>query len=376
MSVTIVAELSGNHERDKDRALRLIEEAKWAGADAVKLQTFSPEFLAVDNPVYTTLSEGAWRGRTLLDLYRETALPWEWHRELFKHAESLGMECFSSPFHPEAVSFLESLGCPRYKVASFEIGDIPLLQAIAATRKPAIISTGLATPEEIRCAVGILGPRTTLLHCISEYPATEDEMNMGRMHALRLYGPVGLSDHSLTPTASVCAVALGATVIEKHIQHEDGEGPDAGFSLTPDQFWTHVQHIRSAEKAMAPTGSGLEECRYAPLKKSLWVVENVRAGDEITPANIRVLRPGNGIPPSGYRGVLGLRFAADVQAGEPLTQAMLDTSEAQLDGRSVWPKAPEYPCLHDARSARGSESDAAGDGDALGAQDRDQRDPR
>lgn len=338
MSVAIVAELSGNHMRSEKRALDLIDAAKEAGADAVKLQTFDPEQLAVDNPDYTTLTDGPWAGRTLLDLYRETALPWEWHERLFRHAESQGLVCFSSPFHPSAVALLEGLGCPIYKVASFEVGDEPLLQAIAATRKPVVLSTGVAEGPDIDRALARLGTASvTLLHCVSEYPANPWEMNLGRIHALKRYRcSVGLSDHSLTPTAAVCATALGATMIEKHLclRRSDG-GPDSAFSLEPKEFQAMVGMVRDAEKATVPRAAKPHPSPYRWLKKSLWVVKNVRFGDEITAENVRSLRPGHGMDPGEMVAVMGQSFAVDVQAGTPLTEGLLAPRYLRLEGRAL-----------------------------------------
>ncbi len=324
MPVVVVAELSGNHNGRKQDAIDLIHAAKTAGADAVKLQTFTPERLAVDSPQYTTLVDGLWAGRTLLDLYRETHLPWEWHAELFEVARGLGIECFSAPFHVEAVDFLESLDCPRYKVASFEVGDLPLLQRIAATGKPVVMSTGVSDVHEIDLALTILGRgKVTLLHCVSEYPAAPQEMNLRRMSDLGLLAAphVGLSDHSLTPTAAVCAVALGASLIEKHLCLDRSlGGPDSRFSLEPDEFARTVHLIREAEACLAPHGfQEAPTSSYALLKKSLWIVKNVAKGDEITPDNVQILRPDHGLPPSHLGRVLGHRFLSDYPAGTPLS---------------------------------------------------------
>lgn len=325
--VTIVAEVSGNHCGTKRRAMDLVTAAKEVGADAVKFQTFLPEHLAVDNPKYTTLAAGPWAGLTLLDLYRETSLPWAWHAELFAYARSLGLECFSTPFHPSAVAFLETLDCPIYKIASFEVGDTPLLEAVATSRKPVVVSTGLAEGSDIdRALASLPDASVTLLHCVSEYPARPEDMNLDRIGLLQQrYGrPVGLSDHSLTPTAAVCAVVLGATMIEKHLCLDRLDGsPDSAFSLEPDEFRETVRMVREAERALVAPTEIRRQSSYSHLRKSLWVVENVRSGDEITSKNVRVLRPGNGMPPSAYAAVLGQRFAVDVWPGTPLTPDLI-----------------------------------------------------
>jgi pseudaminic acid synthase len=336
MSVFIVAELSGNHHQSLATARELIHAAKEAGADAVKFQTFTPELLAVDNPKYTTVQGGLWAGRTLLDLYRETHLPREWHAELFGYARDLGLVAFSSPFHPSDVDFLETLDCPIYKIASPEIADIPLIERIIETKKPVIASTGMANYGDLLCDVGdverislmydkagLNSYDLTFLHCVSEYPAQSNQFGL-RSHMLSPasgYGcSVGLSDHSLTPTAAVCAVALGATVIEKHLclRRSDG-GPDSGFSLEPEEFRGTVEMIREAEKCLAHGSNSSKESSLAWVRKSLWVVKDAKAGEPITADNVRCLRPGNGLPPSEYGRLLSRGFQRDVKAGEPLT---------------------------------------------------------
>lgn len=328
MTVFIVAELSGNHNQSLSRAKELVHAAKEAGADAVKVQTFEPEKLAIGNTKYATVPSGPWAGRTLVDLYRDTQLPWSWHEELFALAKSLDLVAFSSPFHVEAVDFLETLGCPIYKVASPEIGDIPLLQRIARTGKPVIASNGMSKPGELGALEGLLNysDRLTWLHCVSEYPADPaafalaDFFNSFRVAYDSPPPPaLGLSDHSLTPTAAVCAVALGAAVIEKHLclRRSDG-GPDSEFSLEPHEFKQTVEIIREAEKCLAPGSKGASPSSYAWLRKSLWIVKDAKAGEMITAEHVRSLRPSNGLPPSEYAAVIGRRFQLDAKAGEPL----------------------------------------------------------
>ncbi len=321
MSVMIVAELSGNHLGSLSRAKDLIKAAAEAGADSVKIQTYRPDTITVkgDHPSLT-LTDGPWKGRTLWDLYAEAATPWEWHAELFAYAKSLGLECFSTPFDTTAVDFLESLGCPRYKVSSFDVVNIPLLRRIAQTGKPVIMSTGMASDDELWEALRALDPyKVTLLHCVSEYPAPADSMNMGRLqHMEHRFPRVGLSDHSMTNTAAVCAVAMGASVIEKHIclSRKDG-GPDSGFSLEPHEFKEMVQAVREAQAACSPPRVHLEPTNKR-LRPSLWVLKDVQAGELVTAENVGVRRPGDGIAPEYWDRLIGRGFTKDVAASTPL----------------------------------------------------------
>jgi len=255
----IVAELSANHNGSLDNALKLIDAAKWAGANAVKLQTYKPEDMVPDDGF--VIKEGTWAGHNLFQLYRKAATPWGWHERLFQHARLVGIDCFSSPFSVAAVEFLEELGCPRYKIASFEIGNDSLLRAVSRTKKQSIISTGLATDAEIKDALNYL-PYAVLLHCISAYPAKLEEMNLQRIVAL---GPLsGLSDHTIGHEAAVIATALGAKIIEKHLtlNRLDG-GPDAAFSAEPEAFKAMVASVRRTELAL---GDG--EFKIAASEKS------------------------------------------------------------------------------------------------------------
>lgn len=318
MSVQIVAELSGNHLGSKDRAIELIHAAKNAGADAIKLQTLKPECMTMDGPdEYFRLKDGPWKHWKLIDLYREIYLPWEWHAELFHVARSLGMVAFSSPFHPEAVDFLETLNCPIYKVASFEVSDTPLLERIARTRKPVYISTGMA--DEVQDNDALQDADVTFLHCISEYPAPLESMNLA---ALRTFGcPFGLSDHSLDPIPGAIAAALGAKVVEKHLtlSRADG-GPDAGFSSEPAEFRAMVDAIRITELAMGQEPAVFRPAVPRGLMKSLWIAQDVKVGDPITRENLRCLRPGNGMSPIYLEEMIGGIFRKDASAGTPMTE--------------------------------------------------------
>lgn len=325
MSVFIVAELGGSHNGLLINAMRLVEAAAYAGADAIKLQTFTPETLTMDGPdEHFLIKSGPWEGWKLIDLYRETVTPREWHKPLFDLAKSLGMVAFSSPFCPDDVDFLETLDCPLYKIASFEIGDEALIKRVAETGKRIFISTGVASHTQIDQALHLIKVHSkammdvVLLHCISEYPATTEQMNMGRIIQMRQHicSSIGLSDHSLDTTACIMAVALGATVIEKHLcVSRDDDGPDSAFSLEPNEFRLTVKAIREAEAAMRITGA---QSSHKGMRKSLWITKDVRAGDILTQDNVKALRPGVGMYPRDIGHVLGKRFSRDCQAGTPL----------------------------------------------------------
>ena len=255
----IVAELGASHNGNIGTMYELVEAAKWAGADAVKLQTYKPEDM-VPNDGYV-VKEGTWAGHNLFDLYEKAATPQRWHQDIFRLAYANYIECFSSPFSTEAVDFLETLGCPKYKIASFEIGNGDLLRAVARTGKPAFISTGLATDDEIEAALDII-PYAVLLHCVSAYPAPLEEMNLLRM--VSFGDMVGLSDHTIGSEAAVIATALGASVIEKHLMiRRDETGPDSSFSSTPYEFKAMVDAVRRTERAL---GDG--EYRISESEKS------------------------------------------------------------------------------------------------------------
>jgi pseudaminic acid synthase len=326
----MVAELSGNHKGEFRRAKALIREAAEAGAGAVKIQTYTADTITLDCDTgpFRIEGHGLWGGRTLYDLYKEAYTPWEWQPELKAYAESHGLLLFSSPFDPSAVAFLEEMDVPAYKVASFEITDAPLLQCVARTGKPVILSTGMATIEEIEEAVQTLqeagATGIVLLKCTSAYPAPLDEMNLRGIPALaeRFGAPVGLSDHSLGTVAPVAAVTLGACLIEKHLTLDRGDGgPDAAFSLEPAEFARMVRAVRDTERALGSAGfdgaSGEEAMRK--LRRSLFVVEDIRAGQPFTAENVRSIRPAAGLHPRHLSQVLGRRAACDITRGTPLS---------------------------------------------------------
>lgn len=330
----LIAELSGNHNGRLERALALVDAAAEAGADAVKLQTYTADTITldVDRPEFR-IHGGPWDGRHLHELYREAATPWEWHPALFERARARGLHCFSSPFDPTAVAFLSGLDVPAWKIASFEIVDLPLIAEVAATGRPVIVSTGVGDLGEIEAAVRVVraaGAPVALLHCVSAYPAPAEEMRLGTVAMLAAaFGcPVGLSDHSAGTAAAVAAVALGAGIVEKHLTlaRADG-GPDAAFSLEPEEFARLVADCRMAHAALGPAlsdRSGIGGAN-AQFRRALRVVADVPAGTVLTGAHVRSLRPGGGLAPRHLGAVLGRRAARDLVRGEPLGWDMLET---------------------------------------------------
>ena len=324
----VIAEMSGNHNGDISRALALIDAAHAAGADAVKLQTYTADTITLDHdgPGFT-VEGGLWHGRRLHDLYQEAHTPWDWHPRLFERARELGITAFSSPFDATAVAFLTDLGVPAFKVASFEIVDTPLVALMAATGKPLIISTGLASPADISDAVaaarGAGGHEIVLLHCTSGYPTPPSQMHLRTLqHLGAAHGTLaGLSDHTMGTAVSVAAVALGACVIEKHftLARADG-GPDSAFSLEPDELARLVADCRSAWEALGSVHYETVEAEAASRdhRRSLYVVEDVPHGRPLTAANVRSIRPGFGLPPKHLADVIGRPAARDLKRGEPL----------------------------------------------------------
>lgn len=334
----VIAELSGNHNGDIGRAKALIDAAAAAGADAVKLQTYTADTITIDHdgPGFR-LQGGLWDGRTLYDLYSEAFTPFEWHAPLFAHAHECGLICFSSPFDETAIALLEDLEAPAFKIASFEAIDLPLIARAAAGGKPLIISTGMTSPDEIAQAVETANRAgaggVALLHCVSAYPATFAEANLAMIPRLAEdYGcVVGLSDHTPGTAAAVAAVALGARIIEKHftLSRADG-GPDSSFSLEPEELTRLVQDCRSAFDALGEANyrRSETEAHNRQFRRSLYVVRDVAAGAVLTSADVRSIRPGYGLEPGRLPDVLGRPATRDLKRGEPLAADMIGTEGA------------------------------------------------
>jgi N-acetylneuraminate synthase len=336
--VYVIAELSANHNRDFEKAALLVRAAKDAGADAVKLQTYTPETITLesDREEFRVSGGTLWDGRTLHDLYSEAYMPWDWQPALKRLAEDLKLACFSSAFDSTAVDFLEKMGVPVHKVASFELVDIPLIQKMARTGKPLIMSTGMATAEEIdealQSARAAGATQIALLKCTSAYPAPPEEMNLRTIPEMaRRFGvPVGLSDHTMGIAVPVAAVALGACILEKHLTLSRSiPGPDSAFSLEPQEFKAMVDAVRTAEKALgvqfgevqfgdAQFCLSAKEAASRAHRRSLFVVEDVAQGEIFTAANVRSIRPGNGLHPRHLPEVLGKSAAHGIKRGTPL----------------------------------------------------------
>ena len=329
--VFIVAELSANHGQKKELAIESIRAAKKAGADAIKLQTYTPDTMTIDckNEFFTKVLEGSiWQGRSLYNLYEEAYTPWEWHGELFKVAKDEGILCFSAPFDKTAVDFLEQFNPPAYKIASFEIQDIPLIEYAASKGRPMIISTGIAELEDIELALqtcrDVGNNDIVLLKCTSSYPAPIEDANLTTIPELkkRFGVEVGLSDHTLGIVAPVVAVTLGAKVIEKHfILDKSIGGPDASFSLDEKEFTEMVSAVRQAEKAIGQATYKLTEKTRESRKfsRSLFVVKDIKAGEPFTDENVRSIRPGYGLHPKHLKEILGKKAKTDIKRGTPLS---------------------------------------------------------
>ncbi|MFZ0319344.1 MAG: pseudaminic acid synthase [Candidatus Sulfotelmatobacter sp.] len=327
--VYVIAEVSANHNRDYEQAVRILHAAKDAGADAVKLQTYTADTitLASEREEFRVSGGTLWDGRTLHDLYAEAFMPWEWQPRLKEVAEDLGMDCFSSAFDSTAVDFLEKMNVPAHKIASFELVDIPLIRKMASTGKPLIMSTGMATVEEIEEALEAArhagAVEIALLKCTSAYPAPAHEMNLRTIPEMaRRFGvPVGLSDHSMGIAVPVAAAALGACIIEKHLTlSRSVAGPDSAFSLEPHEFKAMVDAVWAAEKSLGEVRFGLSEKEDASraFRRSLFVVEDVKQGGIFTAQNVRSIRPGNGLHTRHLTEVLGKTAAQEIKRGTPL----------------------------------------------------------
>ncbi|WP_282115638.1 pseudaminic acid synthase [Cellulophaga baltica] len=325
----IIAELSANHGGSLDIAKETIRAAKRAGADAIKLQTYTADTITMNSKQdYFKISQGThWDGQYLYDLYKEAYLPWEWHEELFKTAKEEGLVCFSSPFDFTAVDFLETLSCPIYKIASFEITDIPLIEYVAKKGKPIIISTGIATIEDIELAIKTCkdagNDDITILKCTSAYPAEPEDANILTIPDImkRFNVKSGLSDHTLGIEAPVVSICVGGTVIEKHfILDKSIGGPDAHFSLDEVEFTQMVKAVRTAEKLLGHVDYELtdKKKKSREFSRSLFVNTNVKKGEKLTMENIRSIRPGYGLHPKYLSEILGKKFNVDIEKGTPL----------------------------------------------------------
>jgi pseudaminic acid synthase len=329
----IVAEMSANHNKDFSRAMEIIKAAQEAGADAVKLQTYTPDTITIDcDNKYFRIKGTPWQGKKLYELYEEAYTPWDWQPELMRVANDLGLDFFSTPFDGSAVDFLEKMKVPAYKVASFEIVDIPLLRKIARTGKPIILSTGMATLDEIRESVETVmdegNQKIALLRCVSAYPAPPDEMNLRTIpHLAETFGvPVGISDHTLGSAVAIAAVSLGACIVEKHLTlSRSDSGPDSAFSLEPSEFKEMVKEVRTAEKAIGKVCYDVTDGQRPSLvfRRSLFVVKDVKAGEPFTKANVRAIRPGHGLHTRELERVLGKRAKVDIRMGTPLSWKLI-----------------------------------------------------
>lgn len=331
-STYIIAEMSGNHGGSLERAKEIIYAAKENNADCIKLQTYTADTLTIDcKSDYFMLKSGIWKNENLYRLYQKAYTPWEWHKELFDLASKVGIDIISTPFDKTAVDFLESIGISAYKIASFELIDIPLLEYTATKNKPMIVSTGMASLNEIQeayqCILKTGNSQIAFLKCISSYPALVNDMNLKTIHDIqeRFLTPVGLSDHSMGDLAPVIAVSLGAAIIEKHFcLSRSINTPDSSFSMEPDEFKNMVAAIRNTEKAIgkAEYGALNQEKDNVKNRKSIFVVKDIKKGELFTKENIRVIRPGYGLEPKYYDDILGHISPCDISYGTPLSRDM------------------------------------------------------
>lgn len=332
----IIAEMSANHNGEINNAYKIIDMAKAAGADAIKMQTYTADTITIDsNLPEFQLTEGLWAGRTLHQLYQEAFTPWEWHKPLFDYARKIGMTIFSSPFDTTAVDLLEELNTPAYKIASFEAIDLPLIKYVASTGKPMIISTGMANEEEIQEAIDAAKDggckELAILHCVSGYPAPSEDYNLRTLLDMQQrYGLVtGLSDHTLNNTTAISSVALGASIIEKHVTLDrNGGGPDDSFSLEFAELKVLCSETKTAWQALGKIdyGKKLSELENVKFRRSLYFIKKMKAGDVITSDAIRSIRPGYGLAPKHLDNIIGKRVNHDVSIGTPVSWGVLDTA--------------------------------------------------
>ncbi|WP_048601370.1 pseudaminic acid synthase [Rubeoparvulum massiliense] len=329
----IIAEMSGNHAGDIQKAIELVHVAKESGANCIKIQTYTPDTITINsNKPPFQIKEGLWRGKNLYQLYGKAYTPWDWQGQLMEEANKVGIHFFSTPFDFTAVDFLEELGVEFYKIASFELVDTPLIKYVASKGKPIIMSTGMGTLGEIEEAVKAVrsqgNDQLCLLKCSSSYPAIPEDMNLRTIRNMaEIFNvPVGLSDHSMGSIAAVTAVAMGASVIEKHLcLSREIENPDASFSMEPHEFKKMVQDIRSAERAMGKVSYEISpnEEKSMIFRKSIFVVQDIQEGEIFTKENIRVIRPGEGLTPKFYEEIIGKRASKSIECGTPLRWTMI-----------------------------------------------------
>ncbi len=332
--VYIIAEMSANHGQDFDKAVRIVEAAKACGADAVKLQTYTADTMTLDcDNEYFRIKGTIWEGKNLYELYQQALTPWEWHPKLKKVCEKLGLDLFSTPFDLTSVDFLEKMDVPAYKIASFELVDIPLLRRVAVTGKPIIMSTGMATREEIDEAVATIksqgNDQIALLKCTSAYPALPEEMNLRTIADLSaVYGvPSGLSDHTLGNAVSVASVALGGRIVEKHLTlSRKDPGPDSVFSTEPAEFKSMVEDIRTVEKALGRVTYEITEKQKENrvFRRSLFAVKDIHEGELLSKDNVRAIRPGHGLHTRYWDQTLGRKALREIRRGTPLSADMVE----------------------------------------------------
>lgn len=330
--IYVIAEMSANHGGSLENALRIVRDAAAAGADCLKIQTYTADSITIDcDNDYFMIHGGLWDGYKLHDLYSDAGTPYEWHAAIKEECEKCGIDFLSTPFDPAAVDFLEELGTEAYKIASFELNDIPLIEYAASKGKPMIMSCGMASPEDIQDAVDAChrknNDQIVLLKCCSEYPANWEDMHLGNIPDMReRYGVhVGLSDHSFGSIGAVVAVALGAQVIEKHVKLEGVDSADSAFSMTMSEFAQMVQDAKNARLIAKGPDYSLSQKEQAStvFRRSLFAVQDIKAGDEITTENVRSIRPSNGIRPKYLAEMLGKRAGKDLRYGEPVTEEFL-----------------------------------------------------
>lgn len=333
----IIAEMSGNHAGSIENAKKIIHAAKEAGADCIKIQTYTADTLTIDcDNSYFHIDNGTWEGENLYNLYQKAFTPWEWQKELLEEAKKVGIDFFSTPFDNSSVDFLEDLGVEFYKIASFELVDIPLIEYVASKNKPIIMSTGLATKDEIQEAVDAVrrmgNEQLALLKCASAYPAITDEMNLTTINDLSesFDVPAGLSDHSMGFLGALTAVALGGSIIEKHFcLSREIENPDSSFSMEPAEFKEMVSLIREAEKARGCVSYGPTSQEEGSLhfRRSIFCVEDIKKGEVITENNIRIIRPADGLKPKYWGKVLGMKAKEDIKRGTPMSFELVERGE-------------------------------------------------